>query len=119
MWETLGNFLIVLYLLYKNLERMELPIQQCRSSLQACVDLQLIVVTARRVQRVDSTDDRSSILVIYVLPLISANQYYPVIVWFEITQYNDERAILISNLVETVWISRYPIPMDITYDQGL
>ena len=55
MWETLGNFLIVLYLLSKNLERMELPIQQCHSSLQACVDPQLIVGTA---QRVDSTDNR-------------------------------------------------------------
>ena len=38
--------------------------------------------------------------------------------WFEITQYNDKRAISIANLVETVWLSRYPRPMEITYYQG-
>ena len=42
----------------------------------------------------------------------------PVTVWLEITQYDDKRAILIANLVETTWLSRYPRPMDITYDQG-
>ena len=42
---------------------------------------------------------------------------YPVTVWFEITQYNDKRAISIANLVEPIWMSRYPIPMEITYDQ--
>ena len=42
----------------------------------------------------------------------------PVTGWFEITQYNDKRSISISNLVETMWLSRYLIPMDITYDQG-
>ena len=26
--------------------------------------------------------------------------------------------MLIANLVETVWLYRYPIPMEITYDQG-
>ena len=43
---------------------------------------------------------------------------YPVTGWFEVTQYNDKRAMVISNLVETVWLSKYPRPMDITYDQG-
>ena len=38
--------------------------------------------------------------------------------WFEVTQYNDKRAMEISNLVEIMWLSRYPRPMDITYDQG-
>ena len=37
--------------------------------------------------------------------------------WFEITQYNDNRVISIENLVENKWLSRYPRPMDITYDQ--
>ena len=36
----------------------------------------------------------------------------------ELTQYNDKRAMSIANLVETTWLSRYPRPMDITYDQG-
>ena len=42
----------------------------------------------------------------------------PVTVWFEITQYNDKRAILIAKLVETTWLSRYPKPMEIMNDQG-
>ena len=30
----------------------------------------------------------------------------PLIVWFEIAQYDDKRAIFIANLVETTWLSR-------------
>ena len=41
----------------------------------------------------------------------------PVTVWFEMTQYDDKRAIPISNLVETVWLTRYTRPMKITYNQ--
>ena len=41
----------------------------------------------------------------------------PVIWWFEIVQYNDKREISIAKLVETTLISRYPRPMEITYDQ--
>ena len=37
---------------------------------------------------------------------------------FEITKYNYKRAISVANLVETMWLSRYPIPMEITYEQG-
>ena len=42
----------------------------------------------------------------------------PVTGWFEVTQYNKKRAMAIAKLVETTWLSRYPRPMDITYDQG-
>ena len=42
----------------------------------------------------------------------------PVTGWFEITKYDDKRAISIADLVETIWLTRYPIPMEITYDQG-
>ena len=42
---------------------------------------------------------------------------YPVTGWFEIMQYNDKRAISIANLVETTWLSRYPRPIETTYDQ--
>ena len=42
----------------------------------------------------------------------------PVTGWFEVAQYNDKRATEIANLVESTWLSIYPIPMDITYDQG-
>ena len=42
----------------------------------------------------------------------------PVTGWFEITQYDDKRAISITNLVETTWLSRYPRPIEIKYDQG-
>ena len=38
--------------------------------------------------------------------------------WFKIVQYKDKIAISISNLVETTWLSRYPRPIEITYDQG-
>ena len=42
----------------------------------------------------------------------------PVTGWFEIVQYDDKREITIANLVETMWLSRYPIPIEIMYDQG-
>ena len=42
----------------------------------------------------------------------------PVTGWFEITQCDDKIAILITNLVETMWLSRYPRLMETTYDQG-
>ena len=35
----------------------------------------------------------------------------PVTGWSEITQYDDKRAISIENLVETMWLTRYPILM--------
>ena len=38
--------------------------------------------------------------------------------WFKITQYVDKPAISIANLVKTTWLNRYPIPMQITYEQG-
>ena len=34
--------------------------------------------------------------------------------WFEITQYNDKRAITIEDLVENTWLTRYPRPIEIT-----
>ena len=43
---------------------------------------------------------------------------YPVTGWFEIVQYDDKMAITIVNLFGTTWLSRYPIPIEITYDQG-
>ena len=42
----------------------------------------------------------------------------PVTGWLEITQYDNKRVISIMNLVENERLSRYPIPMEITYDQG-
>ena len=38
--------------------------------------------------------------------------------WFEVVQYDNKGAITIANLVETTWLSRYPIPIEITYYQG-
>ena len=37
--------------------------------------------------------------------------------WFEVVRYDDKRAITIANLVETMWLSIYPRPIEITYDQ--
>ena len=42
----------------------------------------------------------------------------PVTGWFEIKRYKDKRYTSTSDLVETMLLSRYPIPMKITYDQG-
>ena len=42
----------------------------------------------------------------------------PVTIWFEVLRYDDIGAITIANLVETTWLSRYPRPIYITYDQG-
>ena len=42
----------------------------------------------------------------------------PVTGWLEITQYDDKIEIKIANLVETTWLTIYPRPMKITYDQG-
>jgi transposase InsO family protein len=38
--------------------------------------------------------------------------------WFEITRYEDKKSITIANIVEMTWLSRYPWPTLITYDQG-
>ena len=37
---------------------------------------------------------------------------------FEIMQYSDKNAITIANLVETMWLVKYPWPVEITYEQG-
>ena len=42
----------------------------------------------------------------------------PVIGQSKITQYDDKIAISIAKLVETAWLTRYPKPTKITYDQG-
>ena len=42
----------------------------------------------------------------------------PITGWFEIVPYDDKRAITIASSVETTWLSRYPKPIEITYDQG-
>ena len=42
----------------------------------------------------------------------------PVTRWFEMTQYNDKKAMTIENLVEAMWMVWYPRPVEITYDRG-
>ena len=41
----------------------------------------------------------------------------PVTGWFEVTQYRDKKAMMNANKVETMWLVRYPWPVEITYDQ--
>ena len=43
---------------------------------------------------------------------------HPVTRWFEITKYNDKKAMTIANLVETTWMVRYPWPVEIIYGRG-
>ena len=38
--------------------------------------------------------------------------------WFEMHQYNDKQAISIANLVEHQWLSRYPWPQKLLFDNG-
>ena len=42
----------------------------------------------------------------------------PVTGWFEIIQYGNKRVIWIANLVKTVWLTRYPRPIEIMYEKG-
>ena len=42
----------------------------------------------------------------------------PITVWFEVTQYNDKKAMMTFNLLETMWLVRYPCAVEITYDRG-
>ena len=46
------------------------------------------------------------------LHLKSVTMIYPVTQWFEISQYNDKRAISIADIVETTWLSIYPITIE-------
>ena len=41
----------------------------------------------------------------------------PVTGWFEVTQYNYKKEMMIENFVDTTWLSRYPWPSEITYDR--
>ena len=38
--------------------------------------------------------------------------------WFKIIKYNDKQADTIENLVQKIWLCRYPIPTIITYGRG-
>ena len=34
------------------------------------------------------------------------------------TQYRNKKAVTIADLVETIWLVRYPWPVEISYEQG-
>ena len=42
----------------------------------------------------------------------------PITGWFEGTHYSDKKATTIANLLESMWLFRYPWPVESTYDQG-
>ena len=42
----------------------------------------------------------------------------PVTGWFEVVRYYYKRAITIANLVEIIWLYRYPRTIEIADDQG-
>ena len=54
----------------------------------------------------------------YPLILKSITMSYPGTRWFGVMKYNNNKAMTISNLLETKWLSRYTCPIEITYDQG-
>ena len=41
----------------------------------------------------------------------------PITGWFEVIHYKDKQAMTISNLVETMWLTRYTWLTEITYDR--
>ena len=53
------------------------------------------------------------------LHLKDVTMIYLVTEWFDVAQHEDKRATSIVNLVETMWLSRYLIPTEIMYDQGI
>ena len=42
----------------------------------------------------------------------------PLIGWSKITKYDRKIVLSIANLVETTWLTRYSLPMEITYEKG-
>ena len=42
----------------------------------------------------------------------------PVTNWFKISEYDNKKASTIADLVEQMWLARYPPPSIITYDKG-
>ena len=43
----------------------------------------------------------------------------PVMSWFKIIQYKDKKVMTIVTLIKTTWMTRYPWPMEIMFEQGL
>ena len=41
----------------------------------------------------------------------------PITGWFEITQYNNKKAMMIAKLVEAIWLVHYPWQVKVTYDR--
>ena len=70
-----------------------------------CVDL-IGPYTMRRV-------DGKNVLTLWALTIID-----PATGWFEMKTIKEKSAIEIANLLEIVWLSRYPWPIKIIYDQG-
>ena len=52
------------------------------------------------------------------LILKSVTMIYPITWWFEITQYNGNKATMITNLVEATWLVQYPCTVEIIYERG-
>ena len=38
--------------------------------------------------------------------------------WFEMREIKNKKAINVANIFEQAWLTRYPWPTEITYDQG-
>jgi len=42
----------------------------------------------------------------------------PATSWIEMKEIKHKDALNITNLVEQTWLTRYPLPMELTYDRG-
>ena len=54
----------------------------------------------------------------YTLILKAITMIDPATGWFEITQYNNNKEMEFSKLVETTWLVQYLWIVEITYDRG-
>ena len=52
------------------------------------------------------------------LELKAVTMIDPATGWFEIAQYDDKKSMTVANIVEQVWLSRYPRPDICTVDRG-
>jgi len=53
-----------------------------------------------------------------ILRLWCVTMIDPATDWFEIKELKDKEAILVANLVEQTWLTRYPWPIEIVFDRG-
>ena len=63
--------------------------------------------------KITNTNNNNQELYLWFITMIE-----PATGWHEIKEIKNKEAINIANLVEQTWLTRYPWPMELTYDRG-